>query len=193
MIRPTLPLLVAAAVGALALTGPSMAWASPEPTPHGVPTGAPPSGSLKPRAASDLTLREAGVAPAGAEPAGAGSAPGRIYALKNSGSDACRVSGGVGIRLYDASGAAFPLRFAPRTLMAMLLTLQPGAEASFTVSFASPPKAPCASSARIEAFLAADATPIAAETSLPVCDGLVTISNLRPGAPPPRASAARVP
>ena len=83
--------------------------------------------ALAPCESSALALREVTV----------GRAPGdALFVLENRGAAACRIIGSVGIRLFDAAGGPIPLRFAPRTMMAMLLTLEPGAEASFTVTFA---------------------------------------------------------
>jgi hypothetical protein len=129
-------------------------------------------------APSDLSLREA--PPADADD----SAPGTAFVLRNHGLTACRITGGGGIRLLDASGNAIPLRFAPRTKMAMLLTLDPGAEASFTVSFAPHDLVRCAVAARIEVTIPGLPTAVSAPTTIVACgDAVVTVSNLRLGAP----------
>jgi hypothetical protein len=109
-----------------------------------------------------------------------------LFVLENRGDAACRIIGSVGIRLFDGSGTLIPLRFAPRTRMAMLLTLEPGAEASFTVTFAAQPPESCVTAARVEVFLTGQATPLSTTTSFVACTaGPVRVSNLRLGVPPP--------
>jgi hypothetical protein len=131
---------------------------------------------LQPCASSDLVLRQAGAAASGP--------PDTVFALKNAGSAACRISGGVGIRLFDAHGDPIALRVAPRNAMPMLLTLAPGEEASFAVAFVPQKTAQCTTSARLEAYLAPQTTPVAANVAVPVCTGTtVHVSNLRAGVP----------
>jgi hypothetical protein len=109
-----------------------------------------------------------------------------LFVVENGSDKACRINGSVGIRLFDEAGTPIPLRFAPRTLMAMLLTLEPYAAASFTVTFAAQPPERCATAARIEVFLTGQTTPLSTTTSLIACTaGTVRVSNLRLGVPPP--------
>jgi uncharacterized protein DUF4232 len=135
------------------------------------------SAAALPCASSALALREVTV----------GRPPGEaLFVLENRGDAPCVLIGSVGIGLFDAAGAAIPLRFAPRTKMAMRLTLEPGAEASFTVTFAAQPPERCVTAARIEVFITAQTTPLSATTSLIACTaGPVRVSNLRLGVPPP--------
>jgi uncharacterized protein DUF4232 len=116
-----------------------------------------------------------------------GRSPGEaLFVVENSGDKACRIIGSVGIRLFDESGTPIPLKFAPRTLMAMLLTLEPSAEASFTVTFAAQPPERCATAARVEVFLTGQTAPLSTTTSLLACTaGPVRVSNLRLGVPAP--------
>jgi hypothetical protein len=116
-----------------------------------------------------------------------GRPPGEaLFVLENRGDAACRISGSVGIRLFDAAGAPIPLQFAPRMAMALLLTLEPGAEASFTVAFAAQSPQRCVNAARIEVSLAAQTVPLSETTSMIACTGApVRVSNLRLGVPPP--------
>src|ERR1700681_464056 len=103
-----------------------------------------------------------------------------VYALQNGGATPCRVSGGVNIRLFDAQGKLIELRFAARNRMAMLLTLAPGDEATFSISFA--PHAPMESvtTARIEVYVAAQLVPVSAPTTIAAFSGpAVRVSNLR--------------
>jgi hypothetical protein len=141
--------------------------------------GAGPAGSAAapPCASSALALREVTV----------GRPPGEaLFALENRGDAACRIIGSVGIHLFDAAGAAIPVRFAPRTQMAMLLTLEPGAEASFSVTFAAQPPERCVTAARVEVFLTPQTAPLSMTTSILACTaGPVRVSNLRLGVPPP--------
>jgi hypothetical protein len=138
-----------------------------------------PKDGVAPCAASDLALREV-VGKAGGTPPAMWT-----YAVKNRGAAACRLIGSAGIRLIDARGKEIPLHFGVRTMMAMLLTLRPGAEASFTVSYmpqardASPS---CEKGARIEVFFPAQTTPLIAKSTMTGCSGLlVRVSNLRLG------------
>jgi hypothetical protein len=109
-----------------------------------------------------------------------------LFVVENTGDKACRIIGSVGIRLFDEAGTPIPLRFAPRTLMAMLLTLEPYAAASFTVTFAAQPPERCVTATRIEVFLTAQSTPLTTTTSLLACTaGPVRISDLRLGVPAP--------
>ena len=142
-------------------------------------TAPPSSPGMQPCAPSDLTLREIPLGAAG------GLDPVMAYALKNSGSAACRISGGVGIRLFDADGNAAQLRFAPRTAMPMLLTLAPGDEAWFTLTYVLPlAGAACTAAGRIEVFVPPQTAAVAVKTSLAACSGAtVRVSNLRAGVP----------
>jgi Protein of unknown function (DUF4232) len=146
------------------------------PAPATVPPNPPPL-DLRSCAPSDLALREVGKTH-DAHPAG------WIYAVKNHTGSACRIVGSPGLRLFDASGKELPLKFAPRTMMAMLLTLAPGAEASFTVSYGpqhgTNTATDCKRAARIEAFFPDERSPLSAKSTLPACAGLlVNVSNLR--------------
>jgi uncharacterized protein DUF4232 len=166
---PVLRLLAAVPVLVMcaALAAPAAAASEPVATP---------APALQPCVASDLSLREVS-APAAPDPSA-------LYALENTGSAACRISGGVGIRLFDPDGKPIPLRFAPRTAMALLLTLAPGQEASFTVTTGPHASGRCAPSARIEVFVAPQPVPVAAKTAFVVCaGGLTRVSNLQLGVP----------
>jgi hypothetical protein len=132
---------------------------------------------------ADLALREVRTVPSG-EPA-----PDAIYALQNRATAPCRIVGNVTIRLLDANGGAFPLRFGIRTMIAILLTLPPGYEASFTVAYA--PHAPqrCPASTSIAVFVPGQIDPITAQSTLMACTGPdVRIGNLRAGIPLPPGS-----
>ena len=163
--------LLAVATALLVLGGVSV------PAPASAETPAPPGASLQPCASTDLALREA-------PPAAAGSSAGTVFVLRNLAATACRITGGVGIRLLDANGNPIPLRFAPHTKMAMLLTLTPDGEASFTVSFAPHDSAGCAVAARIEVTIPAQLPVVSAPTTIVACsEAVVTVSNLRLSAP----------
>jgi hypothetical protein len=127
---------------------------------------------------SDLALREVIGKSGGVPPAV------WTYAVKNRGRSACRLVGGAGIRLLDAHGKELPLHFAPRTMMAMLLDLTSGSEASFTASYgphARDAASECVKSARIEVFFP-QLTSLSAKSTMPACSGLlVHVSNLRLG------------
>jgi hypothetical protein len=152
--------------------------ARPPAVPDTTPPSAPPV-SLRPCAASDLVLREVIGKADGAPPAV------WTYAVKNRSGSACRLVGSAGFKLLDASGKELPLHFAPRTMMAMLLTLAAGNEASFTVTYAPHARdaaTDCAKSARIEVFFPDQLAPLSAKTTMPACSGLVVrVSNLRLG------------
>jgi hypothetical protein len=91
----------------------------------------------------------------------------------------------VGIQLFDASGNAIPLRFAPRTMMAMLLTLAPDAVASFTVTFGPHEPGRCSVASRIEVTIPGQTASLTAPTTIAACsDVVVTVSNLRLGTAP---------
>ena len=149
----------------------------PTPGPQTEPTNAPPA-QLRACAASDLALREVIGKADGAPPAM------WTYAVKNRSGSACRLIGSAGIRLLDARGKELPLRFAPRTMMAMLLILASGNEASFTVSYAPHARdagSECTKSARID-VLFPQLAPMSARSTMPACTGLlVHVSNLRLG------------
>lgn len=173
--RSPLAVLAAALCAAASVCGPAFADAAPS----AAETPPPPAPAVQPCASSDLALRQVGM--------GAGGGPGAVvtFALRNRGTAACRMPGGVGIRLFDAQGGALPLRFAPRTAMALLLTLAPGDEASFTVSYAPPyGSIECKPAARIEVLVPPQFEAVGAKTSVPACTGAVmVVSNLRPGVP----------
>jgi len=127
---------------------------------------------------TDLALREVRTAPNG-EPA-----TDAIYALQNRLTVPCRMAGNVNIRLLDTNGGAFPLRFGVRTMMAILLTLPPGYEASFAVAYA--PHAPqrCPASTSIAVFVPGQTEPLTAPSTLMACSGPdVRVGNLRFGIP----------
>lgn len=177
------PRVLAVAVAALAVlaaaASPATAFADAS-----AATGAAAPAGAQPCAPADLLLRQAAPA-AAATPSPDAPVPDAIYVLKNRGAVACTISGGVGVRLFDPNGDAIALRVAPRNAMPLLLTLAPGDEASFTVSFAPHGTARCATSARIEVYLAPQLAPLAAATSLQACSGAtMTVSNLRFGLPP---------
>ena len=169
-----LPVKFAFAAGSMivAVLGIGAAAGAAEPNPSPAASAVAP-----PCESSALALRQVTV---GRSPADA------LFVVENGSDKACRIIGSVGIRLFDDSGAPLPLRVAPRTLMAMLLTLEPNAEASFTVTFAAQPPERCVTAARIEVFLAAQTTPLSTTTSLLACTGApVRVSNLRLGVPAP--------
>ena len=143
----------------------------------------PPSADVAPCAAHDLALREVRTGNDGE------LAPYAIYALQNRGAAPCRIAGAVGIRLLDASGKAFPLRFAVRTLMAMLLTVPPGYEASFSVAYSPHAAQRCPASTSIAVFVPAQTEAVTAPATLAACTGPdVRVGNLRLGiALPPSA------
>ena len=172
--------VVAVTLGLIA-AGRSPAWAAADPSPLPLPaaSAAPDSAC----ASSDLVLREAA--------ATGGPVPDAVYVLRNRGTAACRIAGGVGIRLFDAQGKPLPLRIGPRSTMPMLIALGPGGEASFTVTYGRPGLGQCATSARIDVYLAPQLTPVSAPTSFVACAfPAVRISNLRPGAPVPAPEPA---
>jgi hypothetical protein len=134
----------------------------------------------------DLALREIRTAPPGALAADA------IYALQNRGRAPCTVVGALGIRLFGADGNAFALRFGVRNAMAMVITLAPEHEASFTVGYAPPAPAQCPVSTRIEVIVATQAAPLRAPATLMGCTGpRVRVSNLRDGVPLANGIASR--
>ena len=109
-----------------------------------------------------------------------------VYALQNRGTAACSVSGAVAIRLFDAQGKLIDVRSAVRNTMAMLVTLAPGDEATFGVSFAPHPAMESVTTARIEVSIAAQLVPVSAPTTIAAYSGpALRISNLRltPAAP----------
>jgi hypothetical protein len=129
-------------------------------------------------ATSELGLREIAVKPEHGDPTEA------KYVLQNRGSAPCRMVGAVGIRLLDPQGNSVPLRFAVRNAMAMLVTLAPGGEASFTVSYVPPVPARCAAADRIAVFIPSQTTPVTAPATIAACTGgQVRVSNLSMGAP----------
>jgi Protein of unknown function (DUF4232) len=114
------------------------------------------------------------------------------YAIQNVGLGPCRLTGGVGAVLRDAKGAPIPLRVAPRTAMAMLLTLLRGHDASFTVAYTvGGPNGEqrCVAAHTIAVTIPGNATPLIAATRLTPCPPAtgagMRISNLRLGVPLP--------
>ena len=181
---PDLRLLavVAAVAGALAAgRSPASAAADRSTVAQAAPAAAPVT--VPPCAAADLALREVGVA--------GGALPQGVYAMRNRGTAPCRIAGRVGIRLFDAQGKAIPLRIGPNSAMPVLLTLAPGDEGSFTVTYGRTGTQECTTSARIEVYVAAEPMPVsAAPTSFIGCGyPALRISNLRLGVPTPAPSA----
>jgi Protein of unknown function (DUF4232) len=127
---------------------------------------------------ADLALREVRTYPSG-EPA-----PDAIYAVQNRSAAPCRIAGNVNIRLLDRTGGAFALRFGVRTMLAVLLTLPPGYEASFTVGYAPHPAQRCPVSTSIAVFVPGRTEPLTAPSTLVACSGPdVRVGNLRAGIP----------
>ena len=171
----TIPLAACASITQIDVT--SFANGAQPPPVASVPA---PAAGAAPCAVQDLTLREIRTVPAGE------LAPDAIYALQNRGTAPCRIAGAIGIRLLDASGNAFPLRFAVRTTMAMLLTLPPGYEASFTVAYAPHAALSCPASASIAVYVPAQTEPIVAPATIMACTGPeMRVGNLRIGIPLP--------
>jgi len=167
--------VIAAAAGVLAGLG---APAAADPTPTAT---AAPAAATQPCASSDLALREVS--------ATGGALPEAVYALRNRGAAGCRISGSIGIRLFDAQGKPISLRFGPNSAMPMLLTLAAGDEASFTVTYGRLGTAQCVTSARIEVYLAPQLTPVSAATTFTACAfPSIRISYLRLAAPSPAPS-----
>jgi hypothetical protein len=159
------------AVAAWAAPGPAFAGALPPGTTAG-PAVTTPACEMK-----DLALSELASETKGDE---------GVYVVENRGAAACRITGGVSIRLLDAQGNEVPLGFAPRTMMAMLLTLAPGAKASFTVKYVTIPAKSCPLASRIAAYFPGQTTPLTAQANIEACTGsVVLVSNLRAGLPPP--------
>ena len=177
------PLAVAAALLGLSLVA-MPAQASPNPAPPAGESTAPASPGLQPCAPSDLSLRQAG------RTSPTDPAAGTIFVLRNRGAAPCRLVGGVGIRLFDADAKEISLRFAPRTMMAMLLTLAPDAEASFTVTALPHDATDCTAGTRIDVSIPGQPAPVSAQTTLAGCSGTVlAVSNLRLGVPLTRSSS----
>lgn len=131
-----------------------------------------------PCAVPDLGLREIRTAPPGTV------APDAIYAFQNRGRAPCTIAGAVGIRLIGPDGSVFPLRFAVRNAMAMVITLAPEHEASFTVAYGPHAPARCPASTSIDVLVPAQATPLRAPATVMACAGSeVRVSNLRSGIP----------
>ncbi len=142
----------------------------------------PPKAACRPQ---DLELRDVGPDPT------PGSAR-ETYAIQNVGLGPCRLTGGVGAVLRDAKGAPIPLRVAPRTAMAMLLTMLRGHDASFTLAYAvGGPNGEqrCVVAHTIAVTIPANPTPLIAATHVAPCPPSagpgMRISNLRLGVPPP--------
>jgi hypothetical protein len=153
-----------------------------EPSPAAASTAAP-AQTAAPCTPAALALREVS--------ATAGVLPEAVYALGNRGAAACRISGAVGIQMFDAQGKPLPLRFGPNSTMATLLTLGPADEASFTVTYGRPGVAQCAPAARIDVYLAPELPPVSAATSFTACAlPAVRVSSLRLGVPPAAGSPA---
>jgi hypothetical protein len=142
----------------------------------------PPKVSCRPQ---DLELRDVGpdTTPGSAR---------ETYAIQNVGLGLCRLTGGVGVVLRDAKGAPIPLRVAPRTAMAMLLTLLRGHDASFTVAYTvGGPNGEqrCVAAHSIAVTIPGNPTPLVAATRVAPCPPAtgagMRISNLRLGVPLP--------
>jgi len=132
-----------------------------------------------PCAAHDLELREVRTAPPGE------LARDAIYAVQNRAA-ACTLTGVAGIRLIGPDGNVFPLHFAVRNTMAMVLTLASEHEASFTVSYVPPAPARCPMSTRIEVFVPTQTVPLDAPASVMACAWpAIRVGNLRSGVPLP--------
>ena len=126
-------------------------------------------------ATSDLALRQ--VKSAATTPSPDAEA---LFALQNAGAASCTVSGGIGIRLFDAQGKPIELRFAVRNTMAMLITLAPGEEATFSVGFAPHPPMDSVTTARIDVYLTPQSAPVSAPAAIAAYGGpAVRVSNLR--------------
>lgn len=142
--------------------------------------------ALRPCAPPDLALREVS--------ATVGALPAAVYGLRNRGAAACRISGTAGIRMFDAQGKQIELRFGPKSAMPMLLTLAPGDEASFTVTYGRTGTEQCATAARIDVYLPPQPAPISAATSFRACAlPSLRVSNLRLGVPSATPPAAPSP
>ena len=103
-----------------------------------------------------------------------------VFALQNVGAASCTVSGGIGIRLFDAQGKPIELHFAVRYAMAMLIVLAPGDEASFSITFAPHPAMESVTAARIDVYVTAQSAPVSAPATIVAFSGpAVRISNLR--------------
>ena len=151
--------------------------------PPPVASASAPPGDVAPCTVRDLALREVRALPGG-QPA-----PDAIYALQNRATAPCRIAGTINIRLLDANGGAFALRFGIRTMIAILLTLPPGYEASFTVAYAPHPPQRCPASTSIAVFVPGQSEPLTAQSTLMACTGPdVRIGNLRAGIPLPPGS-----
>ncbi|HEY4440015.1 MAG TPA: DUF4232 domain-containing protein [Candidatus Elarobacter sp.] len=135
----------------------------------------------------DLAVRDAGpdAAPEGTR---------ERYALQNVGLGPCRIGSLLDAGLRDAAGAPIPLVVAPRTMMAMLLALPRGHEASFALAY--PSGAPngeqrCVTADSIAVTLPGAGSPLLAPTRLSVCPPAagpgLRISNLQLGVPLPAA------
>jgi hypothetical protein len=156
--------------------------ASPPDDALAVPPSEPPKADCRPQ---DLELRDAG-------PEGTPGSARETYAIQNVGLGPCQLTGGVGAVLRDANGTPIPLRVAPRTLMAMLLTLLRGHEASFTVAYTvGGPNGEqrCIAAHTIAVTLPGNPTPLLAATRVAPCPPAtgagMRISDLRLGLPLP--------
>ncbi len=114
------------------------------------------------------------------------------YAIQNVGLGPCRLTGGVGVVLRDAQGTPIPLRVAPRTAMAMLLTLLRGHDASFTLAYTDGGpngEQRCVAAHTIAVTIPGNPTPLLAATHVSPCPPAtgagMRISNLRLGVPLP--------
>jgi Domain of unknown function (DUF4232) len=179
-VRRLLGVLVCSlSLGAAGLADPAAAAAQTAPGGAATPAPAAAAPAAVPECApSELGLREIAVKPDHGDPTEA------TYVLQNRGSVSCRIVGSVGIRLLDPQGNSVPLRFAVRNAMAMLLTLAPGGEASFTVSYVAPVPARCAAADRIAVFVPPQTTAVTAPATIAACTGgQVRVSNLSMSAP----------
>lgn len=177
----TLPIAECASVTQIDVTGYARGTHPPP-----VATLAPPAAHVATCDVHDFDLREIRTVPAGAP------APDAIYAVQNRGSAPCRIASSIGVQLFGADGAAFALHFEMRRMLAMIVTLPPGYEGSFTVAYAPPAPARCATSTSIAVYVAAQTTPLTAPATLMACtSGNVRVGNLRLGVPLPAGIAMR--
>jgi Protein of unknown function (DUF4232) len=155
-------------------------------TPASAADPAPGATATRPCTPADLSLREVG--------ATGGALPAATYALRNGAAAACRVSGLIGVRLFDAQGKPIRLRVGPNSAMPMLLTLAPGDEASFTITYGRTGTSQCVASTRIDVYLPEQSVPLSAPATFTGCAfPSVRISALRLGAPSPAPSPLSMP
>ena len=132
----------------------------------------------------DLDLRDVGPDPA------AGALRER-YALQNVGLAPCRLIGSVYAVLRDAKGTPIPLKVGVRSMIATVLVLPRGHDASFTLAYpgSGGPNGEqrCVAAATIAVTIAGTATPLVASTHVVPCPPAtgpgLRISNPQPGVP----------